>query len=113
MSQTFAELNLNMFKETAADRQRRIDEAPNKPIRKTFPVNELAKKLHPNRQYMKIAEVEQLASDAKRFRLVPDPERGTVECALFKSGQYLNGVSQKLCWSCWVWRFLNTQSGII
>lgn len=90
MSQTFAELNLNTFKETAADRQRRIDEAPNKPIRKTFPVNELAKKLHPNRQYMKIAEVEQLASDAKRFRLVPDPERGTVECALFKSGQYLN-----------------------
>lgn len=90
MKQTFAELNQNTFKEIAAERQRRIDEASNEPIRKTFPVNELAKKLHPNRQYMKIAEVEQLASDAKRFRLIPDSERGTVECALFKSGQYLN-----------------------
>lgn len=90
MKQTFAELNQNTFKEIAADRQRRIDEASNELIRKTFPVNELAKKLHPNRQYMKIAEVEPLATDAKRFRLIPDPERGTVECALFKSGQYLN-----------------------
>lgn len=90
MKQTFAELNQNTFKEIAADRQRRIDGASNELIRKTFPVNELAKKLHPNRQYMKITEVEPLASDAKRFRLIPDPERGTVECALFKSGQYLN-----------------------
>ena len=89
MSQTFVELNQNTFKEIAADRQRRINEASKEPLRKTFPVNELAKKLHPNRQYMKIAEVEQLAPDAKRFRLIPDPERGTVECALFKSGQYL------------------------
>lgn len=90
MKQTFAELDQSTFKEIAASRKKRIDEASSTPIRKTFPVNELAKKLHPNRQYMKIAEVEQLAPDAKRFRLVPDPARGTTECALFKAGQYLN-----------------------
>lgn len=90
MKQTFAELDQSTFKEIAAHRQKKIDEASSAPIRKTFPVNELAKKLHPNRQYMKIAEVEQLAPDAKRFRLVPDPARGTTECALFKAGQYLN-----------------------
>lgn len=90
MKQTFAELDQSTFMEIAASRKKRIDEASSAPIRKTFPVNELAKKLHPNRQYMKIAEVAQLAPDAKRFRLVPDPVRGTAECALFKAGQYLN-----------------------
>ena len=81
MKQTFAELDQSTFKEIAAQRQKKIDEASSAPVRKTFPVNELAKKLHPNRQYMKIAEVEQLAPDAKRFRLVPRGGQQNARCS--------------------------------
>lgn len=90
MTLKFTELDQNTFKETAAKRQEKIDNAPGNSLTKKFPVNELAKKLHPNRQYMKISEIEKLSADTKRFRLVPDPDRGTSECALFKPGQYLN-----------------------
>lgn len=90
MSQTFTELNPDTFKEIAADRERRINNASPEALPKTYPVNELAKRLHPDRQYMKIAAVTQLAEDTKCFRLVPDPERGSRECALFSAGQYLN-----------------------
>lgn len=90
MSKTFAELNPDTFKEIAANRQQRINDASLEALPKTFPVNELARRLHPNRQYMKISAVKEVATDAKCFRLVPDPERGTSECALFSAGQYLN-----------------------
>lgn len=90
MSKTFAELNPDTFKEIAANRQQRIDNASLEALPKTFPVNELARRLHPNRQYMKISAVKEVATDAKCFRLVPDPECGTSECALFSAGQYLN-----------------------
>ena len=90
MSKTFKELDINTFKEIAAARQQKIDEAPAKALPDTFPVNELAKRLHPDRQYMKIAKVTEMAPDAKCFRLVPDPARGTTECAYFQAGQYLS-----------------------
>lgn len=90
MSKTFKELDINTFKEIAAVRQQKIDEAPAKALPETFPVNELAKRLHPDRQYMKIAKVTEIAPDAKCFRLVPDPARGTTECAYFQAGQYLS-----------------------
>lgn len=90
MSKTFKELDINTFKEIAAVRQQKIDEAPAKALPDTFPVNELAKRLHPDRQYMKIAKVTEMAPDAKCFRLVPDPARGTTECAYFQAGQYLS-----------------------
>ncbi len=90
MSKTFAELNPDKFKEFAAERQQHIDNASAEALPKKFPVNELAKRLHPDRQYMKIAKVTQLAPDTKCFRLIPDPEHGTTECAYFQAGQYLN-----------------------
>lgn len=90
MNPTFAELNNDTFKEIAADRKKIIENASDAPLKKTYPLNELAKRLHPSRQYMKVVEVEQLADDAKRYRLVPDPDRGTSQCAIFKAGQYVN-----------------------
>ena len=90
MSKTFKELDPNTFKEIAAMRQQKIDDASEEAIPVTYPVNELAKRLHPNRQYMKIETVTEMAPDAKCFRLVPDPGRGTKECAYFQAGQYLN-----------------------
>ena len=58
------------FDEYSAERQRRIAEASSaRPA--LHPVNVLAKRLHPD-------------------RLVPDPARGTTECAPFTAGQYVN-----------------------
>lgn len=86
---SISSLRPERFSEYSAERQRRIAEASSaRPA--LHPVNVVAKRLHPNRQYMKIAQVTQPAADAKCFRLVPDPARGTTECALFTAGQYVN-----------------------
>ena len=88
---TFQELNTaESFRAIAAERAARIDAASTAAIPQLNPVNRLAKRLHPDRQYMKIAQVTELAPDTKRFRFVPDPARGTTECAPFIAGQYLN-----------------------
>lgn len=88
---TFQELNTaESFHAIAAERAARIDAASTAAIPQLNPVNRLAKRLHPDRQYMKIAQVTELAPDTKRFRFVPDPARGTTECAPFLAGQYLN-----------------------
>ncbi len=49
----------------------------------------LAKALHPKRQYLKVAEVKEIAPDCRSFTLVPDPERGTAALAYFGAGKYL------------------------
>lgn len=90
MSKTFKELDSNKFNEIAALRQQKIDNASEEALPVTYPVNELAKRLHPNRQYMRIEKITEMSPDAKCFRLVPDPARGTTECAYFQAGQYLN-----------------------
>lgn len=90
MSRTFEELDPNKFKVTAENRQKKIDAAAFGPLPKTFPVNELARRLHPERQYMKIEKITEPGPDARCFRLVPNKENGTEECALFQAGQYLN-----------------------
>lgn len=77
------------YDEIANDRRKMIDAAPVKPIREN-PVNILARYIHPNRQYMKIAKVTEIDKDTKIFRFVPDPARGTDHCAPFRAGQYLN-----------------------
>ena len=88
---TFQELNTaESFHAIAAERAARIAAASTAAIPQLNPVNRLAKRLHPDRQYMKIAQVTELAPDTKRFRFVPDPARGTTECAPFLAGQYLN-----------------------
>lgn len=87
---TFQELNtMEAFNAHAAERQAKIEQA-SAAAPQMNPVNVLAKRLHPNRQYMKIAKVTELAPDTKCFRFVPDPARGTTECAPFLAGQYLD-----------------------
>lgn len=49
----------------------------------------LAKALHPKRQYLKIAKVEERADDCRSYTLVPDTEKGTKELAYFGAGKYL------------------------
>lgn len=90
MGKTFKELDANKFEKITEERQRRIDEASEQALPKTYPVNELAGRLHPGRQYMKVEKVTVKAEDTKCYRLVPDTERGTLECAYFQAGQYVN-----------------------
>lgn len=50
---------------------------------------ELAKALHPKRQYLKIADVRVMSEDCKTYTLVPDESRGTTALAYFGAGKYL------------------------
>lgn len=54
-----------------------------------YGVNQLARRLHPERQFLKIEKVTD-HGDAKSFVLVPDTEKGTDHCAFFRAGQYLS-----------------------
>lgn len=49
----------------------------------------IAKALHPNRQYLKVAAVKEMAEDCRSYTLVPDEERGTTALAYFGAGKYL------------------------
>ena len=66
-----------------------LRKAPDGPIETLYGVNELAKRLHPEKQCLKVAAVMD-HGDAKSFTLVPDPARGTNHCAFFRAGQYLS-----------------------
>ena len=78
------------FKNLRKNRAEMIASAEAKPLPGTYRVNELAKRLHPAAQYLKIAEIVQETHDAKSFVIVPDEEAGTRELAPFKAGSYIN-----------------------
>ena len=78
------------FKNLRKNRAEMIASAEAKPLPGTYRVNELAKRLHPAAQYLKIAEIVQETHDAKSFVLVPDEEAGTRGLAPFKAGSYIN-----------------------
>lgn len=78
------------FWQMLEDRKNKIDEASGESLPQSYAVNELAKRLHPTRHYMKIAKVTELLPDTKLYRFVPDPARGTTECAYFKAGKYID-----------------------
>ena len=78
------------FKNLRKNRAEMIASAEAKPLPGTYRVNELAKRLHPTAQHLKIAEIIDETHDAKSFVLVPDKEKGTSALAPFKAGSYIN-----------------------
>ena len=82
-------LSAKKFLSMLPDRQTRFNAAaaviPNTPDNATA----LAKALHPKRQYLKVAEVKDMAEDCKSFTLVPNAEKGTTALAYFGAGKYL------------------------
>lgn len=72
------------------ERERRIAAAPETPLPKDYPVNELSRALHPDRQYVKIAAIKTWDDNCKSFTFAPDPARGTEHLAFFKAGSYLS-----------------------
>ncbi len=87
-------LRLNKFDFTKMipTREQRIQSASAKPVPEldTYAPNRLAKELHPDKQYVKIARITERGNDVKTFTLVPDKEKGTEKLAYFSAGQYLS-----------------------
>ena len=76
-------LNPNRFMERLAERQARVKQASAEPLPKDYAVNALARALHPQRQFLKVAAVTELEKDCKCYRLEADPARGDLSLCLF------------------------------
>lgn len=70
-------------------RKKKFAEAAETPIPKEYPVNKLARRLHPVRQYVKVSQIIERAKDCKTYVFASDPERGTTELAYFAAGKYI------------------------
>ena len=90
MSTVIGNLDTKTFMDTNDERKRIIESASSAPLKGKFPVNETARRLHPNLQHMKIAAVTDMGQNTKKYRLVPNPDKGTTECAYFIAGQYVS-----------------------
>ena len=81
-------LGYTKFLTEVHERNKIIEAQPEEEIVSKYNANILAERLHPRAQYVKVAEVTEL-KDARRFKLVPDKERGTERLAFFRAGQYV------------------------
>lgn len=80
---------LSGFLSMVSVRNKRIAAAQDSPPVSEYNANRLAKSLHPEAQYAKIARVDE-HRDAKSFTLVPDEARGTKSLAFFRASQYVS-----------------------
>ena len=85
-------LNPMDFTKMTPTRQAKIEAAPAKalPATDSYLPNKIAKALHPDKQYVKVAEVIEQSADTKTFWLEADPAKGTEALAWFSAGQYLS-----------------------
>jgi ferredoxin-NADP reductase len=81
--------DLFSFMKLVPNRKKRIQKASSEPI-KSDPINELARKLHPERQYLIIDQIKDETKTSKTFKLILDPDSDTKELAYFRAGQYLS-----------------------
>lgn len=81
--------DLFAFTKLVPERKKRIEKASSEPIT-TDPMNELANRIHPKKQYLIIKEIRDETKSTKTFKLVPDPDSKTQELAYFRAGQYLS-----------------------
>ena len=81
--------NAMKFFSIVRERTRRFKKGSKKPLPMEYPVNALARRLHPSKQYVKIAKIEEHILGCKTFTFVADKDRGTEELAYFSAGQYI------------------------
>ena len=89
MASNLKKLTVKKFIPLLTNRQETFESAPATLPQLPDNAMALAKALHPKRQYLKVAEVKEIAPDCRSFTLVPDPERGTTALAYFGAGKYL------------------------
>ncbi len=82
-------LKTSEFFKLLKERTARFNSGSKAAIPSEYPINALARKLHPALQFVKISRVEEHSPDCKTFTLSPDASRGTSELAYFASGQYV------------------------
>lgn len=84
-------LKPSKFFSIVRERAARFRKASGKSIVEEYPINSLARKLHPDFQFVKIARIDEHKNcDAKTFTFVPDAEKGTDALAYFSAGQYIS-----------------------
>ena len=85
-------LNPMDFTKMNPTRQAKIEAAPAKelPGLDSYVPNQIAKALHPGKQFVKVAEVVEQSADTKTFWLEADAAKGTEKLAWFSAGQYLS-----------------------
>ena len=76
------------FRDLGKHRAEWIEAHEATPLPATYPANELAKRLHPKHQKVRIARIERLADNISLFTLVPAQEGG--ELAPFMAGSYIS-----------------------
>ena len=81
--------DLLAFRRLIPQRKKRIARSSTKPL-DMDPVNDLARRLHPDRQALVIADIRDETKTARTFRLVADPDSDTTELAYFRAGQVLS-----------------------
>ena len=81
--------DLYAFTKLISERKKRIEKASNESIT-LDPINDLARSLHPERQFLVIKGIQEETKSTKTFRLIPDPDSATKELAYFRAGQYLS-----------------------
>ena len=81
--------DLFAFTKLVAERQKRFERASSEPITED-PINDLARKLHPDVQYLIVKDIKNETKSTKTFTLVVDPSSTTKELTIFRSGQYLS-----------------------
>ncbi len=81
--------DLFAFTKLVPNRKKRIERASSEPIREDT-INDLAWKLHPERQFLIIDEIKEETKSTKTFKLTPDPNSVTKELAYFRPGQYIS-----------------------
>ena len=85
-------LNPMDFTKMNPTRQAKIEAAPAKalPATDSYKPNQIAKALHPDVQYVKIAQIDEISADVKTFWFEADTAKGTEALAWFSAGQYLS-----------------------
>lgn len=78
------------FKNMKKMREKIIKGSSTSPIIFDYPANQLASKLHPEVQFVKVSKIIKETKDVKTFELVPDVEAGTTSLANFRAGQYVS-----------------------
>ncbi|MHA1508057.1 MAG: FAD-binding oxidoreductase [Promethearchaeota archaeon] len=81
--------DLFAFTKLIPNRKKRIERASSEPI-KDDPIMDLMRKLHPDRQFLIINEINEETKSTKTFKLVPDPDSETKGLAYFRAGQYIS-----------------------
>ncbi len=92
MKPNIRKLKALKFSDLTPNRDAIIEAAPNTPVAppSVHLANQIAKALHPGKQYLKVSKIVERSGDTKSYYLAPNAEKGTEKLAWHQAGQYLS-----------------------